>query len=711
MNHSIYMKNGLKSVIFFSIVLALFFKVSFVSAQTIPCISDQVLQQQIKEHPEIQDSINAFNQFAKTYKQPRLRGDDVKIIPVVFHVFHINGDENISDAQIKDQIRILNLDYRRLNPDTANMNPIFAGVGADMKIEFRIASIDPFGDCTDGIVRYYSPSTVNADDYIKSLSVWPTDKYLNIWIVKNIKAIGVEPGLEIAGYAQFPFPQGKASLSISDGVVIRSDFVGSIGTSNPGRAGRVATHEVGHWLGLIHPFQDSCYGGDDVSDTPPVRDANFGCTPRNSCTFDNPDLPDMIENYMDYANGSCQNTFTNGQKTRVDAIFDKWRKLLYQESNLIAAGVQDGAPALDCKPIAAFNSTLNTDCEGGTVSFFDYSYNANVTKRTWSFPGGTPSTSTQQEPVVTYPNAGDYDVTLTVENANGTSTTTKSSYIHVSPLVSQNLALSEDMEGTNFPYGWTLSSTGRDNWKRTTQAKYAGNASMMIENGYSDADDKYSMISPSINIKNASSKTFSFQMAYTPRTISGNTTVDKLSVYISTNCGRTWVVLWSKSGTLLNTLKGVVKDPYFSNFYAVLGTDWKPISINLTNYANATNAMFKIEFSSKSGHNIFIDNVNVGTITDINDPKVSVSASMDVFPNPVVDVTTLKYEIDGTAPLQISLYDVTGRKVSDLVNKIVAPGSYELNIDKRNLPELVQGAYFLVLKSPGQVLTKKLIML
>ena len=82
------------------------------------------------------------------------------------------------------------------------------------------------------------------------------------------------------------------------------------------------------------------------------------------------------------------------------------------------------------KPIADFNTDQTFGCKGMNVTFTNFS--ANATSYSWSFPGGTPSTSTEKNPTVTYANGGSYNVTLTATNANGTNTETKNNFINVS---------------------------------------------------------------------------------------------------------------------------------------------------------------------------------------------------------------------------------------------------------------------------------------
>lgn len=327
--------------------------------EIIPCATDQVHYQMKQANPLLAIEEERGNQEAGKIAEALLanrnfaKQGNVKYIPVVFHVIHNGGTENITQAQIMDQMRILNEDFRKksgTNGDkSTNTN------AADMEFEFRLAQVDPNGNRHDGINRIQSTATNNAGDNIKSLSRWNSAKYLNIWVVKSITLNGGGAGT-ILGYAQFPSYMTFASSL--DGIVIRADYVGSIQSGNSSHMGRTLTHEVGHWVGLYHPFQDGCTGqtisncassGDRVCDTPPVEQANYGSVCDavvNSCTGDNPDLPDMINNYMDYLDGKCANTYTLGQKARANAQMSLYRSTIYSDANLAAAGIlPDGSYA------------------------------------------------------------------------------------------------------------------------------------------------------------------------------------------------------------------------------------------------------------------------------------------------------------------------------------------------------------------------------
>jgi hypothetical protein len=292
---------------------------------------------------EVIDQLNASGQQAFGKKA------GVIYIPVVFHVIHNGGTENITQAQIMDQLRVLNEDFRKIagTNGAASTN----GLAVDMEFEFRLAQLDPNGNRHDGINRIQSTLTENARNNVKSLISWPSDRYLNVWIVKSIQNTGQEG--TVLGYAQFPYSMN--STPSTDGIVLRADYTGTIITGNSNNAGRTLTHEAGHWIGLYHTFQDGCVGatpstcasqGDWVCDTPPVENATNGClTSRTSCGGQA-----MIENYMDYMDGKCANTYTGGQKSRAMAQMSIYRSKVYSDANLVAAGITSSGTYL---PVAA----------------------------------------------------------------------------------------------------------------------------------------------------------------------------------------------------------------------------------------------------------------------------------------------------------------------------------------------------------------------
>lgn len=257
----------------------------------------------------------------------RFSGSDVYTIPVIVHIIH-NGDavgsnENISQAQVYSQIEVLNRDFRRLNPDTANAPAAFQAVAADVGIEFCLAQVDPNGNILTeaGINRVNAgratwSDTDDIDNDLKPATVWDPNRYFNIWVV-NFGNTG------LLGYAQFPSTSGLAGMpgnggpADTDGIVCYYRGFGTIGSATaPSNGGRTATHEAGHWFGLRHIWGDGGCGVDDFcNDTPESDASNRGCSTTSSCGSQ-----DMVQNYMDYTNDACMNIFTADQVARMRAV-------------------------------------------------------------------------------------------------------------------------------------------------------------------------------------------------------------------------------------------------------------------------------------------------------------------------------------------------------------------------------------------------------
>ena len=248
-------------------------------------------------------------------------------IQCVVHVLYNDASENISDAQIESQIKVLNEDFRAKNADISKVPSVWAGLVADSMIEFELVTKSPTGGQTNGITRTKTNATsFLADDSMKFSSLggvdaWNTQKYLNIWVCNVVGITG-----PILGYAQFP-----GGSPTTDGIVILNRAFGTVGTASaPFDRGRTATHEVGHYLNLRHIWgdEDACVGSDRVDDTPNAATANFGTPSFPSISCNNGPDGDMFMNYMDYVNDGAMFMFTHGQVARMRATLSGPRKSL-----------------------------------------------------------------------------------------------------------------------------------------------------------------------------------------------------------------------------------------------------------------------------------------------------------------------------------------------------------------------------------------------
>ena len=124
---------------------------------------------------------------------------------------------------------------------------------------------------------------------------------------------------------------------------------------------------------------------------------------------------EMFMNYMDYSDDNCMNMFSLGQGERMRSAITTYRNNLTTNENLIATGTNDDHVLVDCPPIADFNSNSSFGCKGDGFEFESNFYNApesSVTGYEWTFEGGSPSSSNDANPSVTYMQPGTYDVCL-----------------------------------------------------------------------------------------------------------------------------------------------------------------------------------------------------------------------------------------------------------------------------------------------------------
>jgi hypothetical protein len=245
-------------------------------------------------------------------------------IPVVVHVVYKTAAENISDAQVKSQIKVLNADFRAKNTDKTKVPAAWRSLVVDANIEFALATKDASGKATTGITRTATQlDSFAPDNTVKAAKTggadpWPADRYLNIWVCSL--------GQNLLGYAQFPGGAAK-----THGVVILNTAFGTSGTAAaPFNKGRTATHEIGHFLNLRHIWGDrnDCTGNDFVVDTPPAQQANVGKPKFPHITCSNGPNGDMFMNYMDYVDDDAMFMFTVGQVARMNATLAGPRKKL-----------------------------------------------------------------------------------------------------------------------------------------------------------------------------------------------------------------------------------------------------------------------------------------------------------------------------------------------------------------------------------------------
>lgn len=892
----------MKKIFIYSIIACLLIANTYISnAQHLNCGSSRAQEEIYKKHPELIQQQIEFDNYVRNYVNEHYleANRNIIIIPIVFHVIHDYGVENIADAQIIEQVAILNRDYNLMNTDTSQIVDAFKSLKSNIGIEFRLAQKDPQGNCTNGIDRIASPLTYLGNDAAK-LNPWDRRNYLNVWTVKTM-----ENG--VAGYAYKPISVYGQNFNV-DGIIILHDYIGASGTSNPSHS-RALTHEIGHWLNLSHPWGDtnspevSC-GDDGIQDTPITKGhkdcvpvADFTCEVSNfanatytfnsvsassgnidltsppsqisnavtkvqmsnftafgvssNSTLDsafafsawdtdplasdtiyanltgtinsakyyqftispilgqamslstltfkvnkgsdgpttyvlrssidnyssnltatvspaNPNLSvqannvfyikgsatgelvgsrinfsgfaniykpltfriyaynavntngffsvddvtvtgsygivENVQNYMDYS--YCSVMFTEGQKQAMLAALNNdvsFRNNLWTNDNLILTGVLNPTT---CVPKADFFAVNKFVCSGTTINFKDNSVNAPATSWSWSFPGGTPSTSTVQNPSVNYPTPGYYPVTLSVSNGVGSNAVTKTNYIFVSPNWSDNnTSYIESFEDQGLTDRWFKinASNNSKQWQRVTDAGATGSSSIMLSGFYQAEGDVDELISPSYDLRYMTNLNLNFKFIGASKATSATQITDSLTIYASTDCGKSWgsPKLILKRTNLIKA--GQVEIPY----KPAAGDAWTTATVNLpaASYAVA-NVRFRFRYTSGIlTNNFYIDDINIGGILNVDEMNSGVE-QLEVYPNPFQNEAFLTLAIAKPEKVALELLDITGRTVSQIFSGIQSQNKMNYKIEKQNLSV---GIYFIKAKVGDHQIVKKVI--
>ena len=654
---------------FFSVFLSIWFFISVsVFAQELPCGTSQVNNEMLRLYPEkaaIAAQLNreALEYTAENYGQDR---SVVRVIPVVVHIIHNNGPENITKDQVIDAIRVINEDFRGQNPDLAQVVDAFSGITADSEVEFRLAKIDPDGNCTDGITRTFSALTFTAGENVKSLVNWNTAMYLNVWVVANIES-------GAGAYAYYP---GWAPGQDNEGIVCRHTQFGSIGTSNGGNfSARTLSHEIGHYFNLAHTWGNSndnaqpenCNDDDGVDDTPNTIGSAQECD-LNQITCGS---LDNVENYMDYS--TCGRMFTAGQKSRMQSALQSsagQRNNLWTSTNRINTGTNNGFDE-PCAPTIAFFASNTLACEGATVQYNDASFGADQDETwewNWSFPGGTPSSSTDQNPVVTYNQAGTFNATLTINTGAGPASETQTNLITIGEFGNGQLApYSQGIEDATFPsnpsnsnYDWFIEAGSATTWQRTTTASATGAGSARINLRVVSSGTVNSLISPPINMSAVASEDarLTFKVAHAPRNSGGST--ERLRVYSSTDCGETWQIRYTKAGNTLSTIGSST----VSGTFTPSANQWRSESVSLATAAGVEHVLFKFEALSDGQNYLYLDDINIlaGPLGIEDNNSIE---SLSVIPNPISDNAILSITSAMASDVRVAITDALGRMLGD----------------------------------------------
>ncbi len=563
---------------------------------------------------------NSKPQIAKIQSTPR-------VIPVVVHVLHngtaVGVEANISDAQILEQIKVLNEDFRRKNADAIRTPAEFLPVAADANIEFVLAKQDPSGLPTTGIVRKQGPKTIYAPEdavLIGQTSQWNPEEYLNMWVVPL-----VSPYL---GYAAFPISNLPGLnftpfAAIRDGVTVDYRFFGRGAGVAANTNGRTTTHGVGHYLGLRHIWGDGgCEVDDFVLDTPNQDNPNQTICNANPTRFSCGNS-NMIQNYMDYTPDLCMNLFTKGQVDRFDVVLANsprraslvngrgTKDPILPTRDVSLLKVVNPADALCQVNIAPQVEIQNRGNELVSSVRIEFKWNGNLieSKRF------TTELRTTEKVTLTFGNldtqGASNEFSFTVVQVNDQADLVPSNNtLTTRPVQQGQLTLPYTVSLSNLPATWIIGNPDQSLTWEKTNLTIDGSAqpALFIRHYEYEAQGQLDyFISPQIDLTKYPNAQLVFEVAHGPYNQAGFQ--DELLVAIAPDCSLDFDIItppYKKSGTRLQTSDATVEE-----FIPTNNSQFRTELVNLSKFKDLGKVRVALVTKNAFGNNIFLRNIRV----------------------------------------------------------------------------------------------------
>ncbi len=328
----------------YSLIIASFLTIchiSFGQGNFSPCSHEAILNKHLQTNSNAQEELlntELYLQEIIEKNRTKTKKSDTSqyIIPVVMHVFHDGDFGKMDMEQALSGLEILNNDFNGLNDGWETIDAAFDTIKGMLDITFCLATIDPYGNSTTGLIYHEDADAVYNEGNLFQYA-WDNHKYLNIYFPKY----AFTPPTNFTAYAYYP---SNYDANNNTGGIFYSSIRWGYGNHSELEAGddwaSVCSHEAGHWLNLRHTFEGSCADNDLVEDTPPTTGGEIeleGCYNNdNSCG-----VPTNGENFMDY-NHRCKKMFTQGQVERMEAaLYLPSRINLWSEENLIETGCME----------------------------------------------------------------------------------------------------------------------------------------------------------------------------------------------------------------------------------------------------------------------------------------------------------------------------------------------------------------------------------
>lgn len=737
----------------FTAALAASFCIAASAMAQEPCITDKMYWESVKKYPQILDYEQQFEaqiaaavaQGIPTAGKTTLAASDTTTfdVPIVIHVVHDYGAEYLSDNVIYDAVKYWAQIYVCGNTaDTANVIAPFKKYVGNARIRLHLATKDPNGQPTKGVVHHHSYLTGNADDQAK-IGQWPQNQYINLWFINTFGAASTGA----AAYAYYP--SAASFMPYYDGVIGLYTYI---------NYDMAIPHEIGHVLNLQHVWGNTnapevACGNDQVDDTPPTKGHNpVGCAP--GALYDTVcangyakhytavgggdslvNYPDTVnaQNIMDYT--YCQKMFTIGQCVRMRNALTgttAGRNNLITAANLATTGAL--APMPDLPPVADFSveratgSGVVTDYRtvflsktcGGNFTFRNRSWNDTITDVSWSF-SNNPLTSTStlvSVPVSGFTATGWVNTSITANANSGSNTFSNPQSVYVADTaVAGAMGFVQTFATPASVSNWPAYNyfENQYKWQYYTGASYDGDNGCMrfrsrdtttkrVATPLGDHDD---LFTPAFNITTPSNTVYLNFMtsgaSSSASGVSGTPAGDSLEIDVTTNGGLRWTKLVGyKRGTLANN------GTKTAEFVPTLPTQWVARGVQVPAAYISANTYFRFRYwPGNTGNNLYLDDVTIaGFPAGVADLSAG-GSMMKIFPNPADNGCRVLATSGKDGMVQFIVKDVTGRVVYQSAGSSVPGTEVSLDIPRSITP--AAGIYMITAIADGNVATEKLV--
>lgn len=628
---------------------------------------------------------DGFNLRLQQRKPTSNRANDEAIIytiPVVFHIV-LNDPSLVTDAQINAQLEKLNKAFSGTDADSASIPSWFKPLFAKSTIRFCLAQRTPEGAPSTGITR--KTTTANAFTYDVKMKYtnsggvdsWDSDSYYNVWICRLSN--------NLLGYATFP-DDGDAE---AQGVVI--DYRSLPGGSNTNyNTGKTLCHETGHFFNLYHIWGDddgACTGTDYIDDTPNQANSSSGCNSgvkTDRCTSSGNGV--MYQNYMDYSYDACLIMFTTEQAQRMETALLTYRSSLLSSQACTPVTLYDNDAALVglyepaqrlCSPLfAPLISIRNKGAETLRALSIQIILNGEM-KDEYSWTGNLASwdTTSIQLPQYTI-EQGNYLLSVKISNPNSNpdGDTTNDIISKAILYFAAGTSVTESFETDGIlPQGWDIvTNENAIGWQKITGIANAGNVSMeKIQDTYGNGRAALLRL-PDTYFSGVDSAYLTFNISAAPIVLNTQQAlVDTLEVLISQDCGLTYQSLYRKSATTLYTSTTVAAS------FRPVTSQWRKDTVSLFNYIDKGNIILAYRVTNYNQSNIYIDDVNVFTVT-VN-PNLKTKGFM-VTPNPTAGIINAQFYPAPEKLQALQVYTLSGKLIKNISTSGNPSNLYTINL-------------------------------